>query len=219
MRTGSPVGVRCPPVATVEQRLDRRAAYTHPQLRGKPYINRLIRPVDGGWMYDEADRPDRARHHDWLWRLADHRGIRQARFNRFYGSVYQRGWLSKTRLNNGLRFVANYILFSGAASETYICPRLPVVAMAGTGEHGRWNNRVLKTLTVDTAARYLTSGRNYLRTRNGGRPHRQIHFEMSAEEAKRWRARLIAVVKRESPLSGHKTTLKTVSRTAGQAIC
>lgn len=78
---------------------------------------------------------------------------------------------------------------------------------------------MFRALTVDMAARYLKSGRNYLRTSNGGRPHRQIHFEMPVEEAREWRRQVIAVLKRESRLSGNVVTLRSVSRTASHKIC
>jgi hypothetical protein len=68
-------------VTTVEAKLDHRAAHLDARLRGKPYINALVRPERGGWRYDEGDRPAWARHWDWLWRMAvkggvkpDHRG-------------------------------------------------------------------------------------------------------------------------------------------------
>ena len=214
-----PIPYRLSAVATVEQKLNRRAAYLHPQLRGKPYINTLIRPVNGGWRHEETDRPDWARHHDWLWRLADHRGITQRQFDQVYGSIYNRGFLSNAQLRNGLRFASNYILFSDAATETYICPRPPFVAMAGTGKHEKWSNLVLEALTVGTAARYLTSGRDYLRTSNSGRPHRQIHFEMPAEKAKEWRRQLIAALKQESRLARDVPSFKPDSRASAHASC
>ena len=57
---------------------------------------------------------------------------------------------------------------------------------------------MLKALTVNMAARCLKNGRDYLRTSNGGRPHRQVHFETPLEEAMAWRRQLIAALKQEA---------------------
>src|SRR5215469_4484570 len=42
-------------VATVETKLDHRAANLKPQLKRHPYINALIRADGRRWLYDETD--------------------------------------------------------------------------------------------------------------------------------------------------------------------
>lgn len=207
-------------VATVEQKLERSARHTHPQLRGRPYINTLVEPGNGGWKHDETDRPKWARHHDWLWRLADHRGLSQTEFNDSYGGVYRTGHVPRPQLRSGLQFAHNYILFSRSPSETYICPSPPIVATAGSGKHEKWSNQVLPHLTVETAAQYLRTGRTYLRTGNGGRPHRHIHFDMPTELATEWRRQLIATLKREPRIASYKPISRIRSRASGcRPIC
>src|SRR5581483_156914 len=182
-------------VATVEAKLDHSAVYLDTRLRGKPYLNALIERVKEGWRHAERDRP--RRHEDWLWRIADHRGITQIAFNQCHRPIYRNGYLSDGQLAAGkIRLASNYVLFSASTKETYICPRPPIVAVADGGPHETWTDRLLQRLTVLTAARYLKNGRDYLRTGNRGRPHRQIHFEMPGETASEWRRELIATLKK-----------------------
>ncbi|MGA3053865.1 MAG: hypothetical protein ABSD63_06635 [Candidatus Korobacteraceae bacterium] len=185
-------------VATVDDKVDHRAVYRNAILRGKRYINVLIRPEKGGWRYDETDRPRPGRHSDWLWRIADHRGFTGKVFKSRYRKVYEDEWFSERTLKTrDLKLGNNYIVFSGLTGRTFISAKPPIVATAKKGKHEVWNNAELKRLTVDTASQLLKSQRDYLRVVNssGRNVHRQIRFEMESDEVTRWRASLISALK------------------------
>ena len=194
------------------------AVYLDTRFRGKPYLNALIERVKEGWRHDERDRP--RRHEDWLWRIADHRGITQIAFNQCHRPIYRNGYLSDAQLAAGtIRLASNYVLFSASTKETYICPRPPIVAVADGGPHETWTNRLLQRLTVLTAARYLKNGRDYLRTGNRGRPHRQIHFEMPGQTASEWRRELIATLKKSRSAPAYEPIASARTRVATCAGC
>lgn len=187
-------------VTTVVDKVDHRVVDRDPCLSPfrHLYINALIRPEKDGWRYDETDRRPKLRHADWLWRIADHRGMRRQSFEAKYAQIYRDEWFSEHTVVEGeIRLARNYVLFSTAPDETYISPAPPEVAIAVKGNHEDWSNLGLRSLTVDVAAKWLRSGRSYLRVKNksGRNVHRQIHFDMPAEQAEKWRADLMAALR------------------------
>ena len=74
---------------------------------------------------------------------------------------------------------------------------------------------MLRGLTVDTAAQYLKTGRDYLRTGNGGRPHRHIHFRMPTELATAWRRELIRRLEKTVTISFIQTGCKNPFSSVG----
>ena len=187
-------------VETVADKLDHRAVYVDrrfSRFRGI-YINTLITRRIDGWRYDETDRHPRQRHGDWLWRIADHRGIRQEQFDAEHKTIYRTGRLLRGAVDNGKpRLANNYIVFTTPPDRAHISPNPPEVAVAVKGYHEEWCNRRLQALTVGVAASFLKSGRDYLRVANssGRNVHRQLRFDMPSEGANRWRDALIVALK------------------------
>jgi hypothetical protein len=170
--------------------LDRRFVYSDIRFsehRGL-YVNVLIKPQMEGWQYDESDREKKARHPDWLWRIAVHRSKDSFQSER-HRKIYQAGRFE----NDYIRLGENYVVFSTASDETYISPDPPEVAISQEGQHEQWTNQRLRTLTVESAAALLANHRNYLRTVNssGRNLHRQIRFDMPLGQASEWRYALI----------------------------
>lgn len=208
-KQASNVHYRLSAVATVADKLERRRLFTDRRFRPQEYLNILIRPENGGWRYDESDRPPRksARHGDWLWRMAVH-GWRKKVFEKKYEHIYRRQWFS----DGEVPVAENYVVFSQAADETYISPCPPLVATAIIGDHEKWVDRQLKKLTVDKAAALTPTGRNYLRTtnRSGQNVHPEIRFEMPATEAVAWRRELMSALKnRELEARGVSVRFRT----------
>lgn len=200
-------------VTTADDKVDHRAVYRSSTLRNKRYINGLIRPQKGGWRYDETDRPQSARHGDWLWRMADHRGFTRRDFEARYRKFYDIEWFSERDLNPGkLKLGNNYIVFSDHAERTFISASPPIVATAKKGNHEVWNNAELRRLTVGLASRLLKNQRGYLRVANssGRNVHRQIRFEMEPDEAIKWRASLISALKHATDVAPPPELLKPV---------
>jgi hypothetical protein len=208
-------------VTTVLEKQDVRAVYRDKQFAAfrDHFINALMRPTKNGWRYDESDRAEPLRHKDWLWRIADHDGLTIERFKKKYSQVYQQGLIPNDLLESaGLRLAENYILFSTAAEDSYICNNPPEVAVALKGEHEVWSEEQFESLTVGTAAEYLTSGRDYLRVANssGRNVHRHIRFEMPTPEAVAWRGRVIRALK-AADKNGKSRSL--LDRLAGAGKC
>lgn len=196
-------------VTTVAEKVDLRALHSEKRFARfrRSYSNALIKRYAQGWRYDESDRRPSQRHQDWLWRIADHQGMSQKEFNARYAAVYRKGWFSDAALANGrLKLATNYVVFSTGGREAYISHDPPEVAIAHKGQHERWTNRIVQSLTVATAAKYLKSRRDYLRVANssGRNVHRQIRFEMPADQAIIWREELIAALRNAaSRTQGH----------------
>lgn len=183
-------------VTTVMDKIDVRAVHIEDRFAPSRdlYINSLIRPDKGGWRYDEMDRPDSQRHRDWLWRIADHRGIKQEDFNDKYNQIRRSGFIPESSLTTGnVRLASNYVLFATHGPHAYISTNPPEVATASKGAHERWNDKTLRSLTVSTAAKFLKSKRSYLRVVNksGRNVHRHIRFLMPSDKAVEWRDELI----------------------------
>jgi hypothetical protein len=185
-------------VATVSEKLDRRAVFSDPRFapRADQYLNLLIRPENDGWKYDESDRHKSHRHPDWLWRVAEHGGLRTDRFCAKHQGIYTRAWFS----NAEVVMSNNYVVFSSAPTETYISPNPPEVAIAETGEHERWVEKRLKRLTIQKASALHRTHRACLRSRGFGYVHPELRFELLPEEATYWRQSLISALQANTAL-------------------
>lgn len=209
-------------VATVDDKLDHRAVHRDHQLSQfrQLYINGLITPERDGWRYDETDRRASQRHKDWLWRMAYHRGITQEKFNEKYAEIRHDGWFPDGAVvSRKLPLANNYIVFSTPPDRAFVSPYPPEVAIAVKGKREKWTDLKLQEMTVCKAASLAKSGRDYLRVANksGRNVHRQIRFEMPADEASRWREELIAALKEAT--GGRKSHKTKRARAAGTAKC
>jgi hypothetical protein len=179
-------------VATVEAKLDHRTAFTD-RLKTAKYINTLIRPDNGRWTYDESDRRKEARHENWFWRIADQQRLSGKRFMQRYAPVYgAKGFNDADVASRATPLAGNYILFSHNPDETCVAAVLLDVAIAVKGEHEQWRHKRLQELTVKVAKE--RGERDYLRTGGRGYVHPPIRFTMPTDEAKNWRAKLIAAL-------------------------
>jgi hypothetical protein len=118
-------------------------------------------------------------------------------FKKRYASIY----ISKGFAEGEAPFADNYILFSSDPDLSYVARNPLVVATAllqPEGEHEVWNNRQLKRLTVEMAAKFHPDGRDFLRIKNPTHcnVHVELPFEMPDTEAARWRNELIATISR-----------------------
>lgn len=213
------ISYRLSAVATVTQKVDHRAIHRNPYLKPfrRTYINNLIRPDTPGWRYDEDDRRPDQRHNDWLWRIARHSGTGQNAFNRRFAQIYADERFDGADLGVGkLQLADNYVVFSMDASETYISPKPPQVAVASPGGHERWTHNEFQAITVARASTALKTGRDYLRVANssGRNVHRQIRFTLPSKEAVLWRKQLIEALKEASlHARGIRPTQSRVSAT------
>ena len=187
-------------VSTVIDKVDVRAVYSDRRFSEfrDSYINCLIRPERNGWRHDESNRDKSQSHDDWLWRIADHRGCSKKKFETTHRGVYKSDVISKEAMTSGeLTLADNYVVLASAWPLAYMPRNPPEVAIARVGGHEKWNNKILRQLTVGQAARCLPNGRDYLRCINSSNRnvHRQIRFTMSEEEVILWRRELICALK------------------------
>ncbi len=212
--TDSTISYRLCAVETVIDKVDHRAIYDDSRFENfrHLYINRLISPEDDGWRHDEGDRGASQRHKDWLWRITDHGNVSKEAFDRAFATIYRCDKISNGVLTCGeLRFGTNYVLFSPSPDRAFISPNPPEVARAMQGQHEKWIDKNLQALTVGKAKSQLKTRRDYLRAanRSGRNVHRQIRFDMSADEASRWRDQLIHALKAASQGRVRGTTHRT----------
>jgi hypothetical protein len=150
--------------------------------------------------------------------MADHREITQEKFNKKYAGIYDDGWFPDGAVvSRKLPLADNYIVFSSAPDRAFISPGPPEVAIAVKGQREKWTDRTLQKITVCTSA--SRGGRNNLRVANtsGRNVHRQIRFEMPADEASRWREELIAALKEATVDRNRRKTER--ARSSGTAKC
>jgi hypothetical protein len=150
--------------------------------------------------------------------MAYHRGITQAKFDKKYAKIRDEAYFPNSAVESGnFRFADNYVLFSDEPGRSFISPRPPEVATARKGQHEKWTDPKLRQMTVLRAS--SLGARDYLRAANesGRNVHRQIRFDLPAEEATRWRDELINVLKKLAG-GGKKRTMKQL-RTPGTAKC
>ncbi len=190
-------------LATVERSVSQIDIWRDNSLQSyRRYFNLLIRPSKSAhdqWEHFEPTLEGSRLHHDWLWRIADHRGLRKEDFqkieesNRFGPGTAVRG--------NPIVVKRNYVLFLSGPTQTHILSNPPVVAFHSKGEPAEeWNrdkfSQAVKRLTLDVAER--ASGRTRsLRIRNSQRAHRHIVFELPRPDAETWRAEFVDLLKKE----------------------
>jgi len=206
--TGGDVLYRLCAVTTVIDKVEIRALHTNDRFARfrDLYINSVIRPAKDGWRYDESDRPVSQRHRDWLWRIAEHSGVTQTRFDKRYQRVYeQERFDHAAATDGGVMLAKNYVVFSTEEPEAYISSNPPEVAIARKGEHEKWSQKALQSLTVGTASQFHSSRRDYLRVVNssGRNVHRHIRFVMPTDQAVAWRGELIRALKRATKTRTH----------------
>ena len=182
-------------VSTVVDKLDHRVLCRDKRFTKyrELYINGLIAPTGDRWCHNESDRPEKCRHKDWLWRIADHRQMTHKRFDKEFRSIYEQGWFSEADIGPALRIGRSHVLFSRPPDRADISPNPPEVARFSGGKHERWCDQALKTLPVDEAALHHKRKRDFLRVNNssGRNLRRHIRFDLPIEEANRWRGKSI----------------------------
>lgn len=179
-------------VATVASKMDHRYVRDDPRFKGKAYLNVLIEadPNKERWMHAENERRRGARHKDWLWRIADHRGVNQKTFNQELRAVYEQEWFSKatTVCGKPLRMAENYVVFS----DEYMADNPPEVAHASPGSCEEWTNGSLKQAIFGTAGHET---RRNIRTTNPSIAHPHIRWLLEPDTAKNWKDNLIKAMK------------------------
>lgn len=186
--------------ARVERKVRQTDLWRDANLRTfSRYFNLLIRPSSfspDAWEHFEPSLDGPRVHHDWLWRIADHRGIRKKEF----GKLQQTGRLEPGATIRGRSLVVapNYVLFSSDPAETHVLSKPPVVAWHSKGKPAEeWNqdkfSQTVRRLTLDVAER-ASGRRRSLRIRNSQRAHRHIVFELRGSDVERWRGDFLRLI-------------------------
>lgn len=194
----APFEYRLCAVATVGQKASQADIWTRPELEPyRRYSNLLIRPVQRGqWEHYEPMRG--VNHRDWLWRIADHGGLRKRDFRQL-----QAGNLltpESTIRGRPVSIAENYVIFSARPDETHIIVRPPLVAVCNNnGQPEEWLrsriSRAIRAHTLGVASEY-GSHRDSLRSVNKQHSHPLVRWRMPSDKAARWRAELFALVSR-----------------------
>jgi hypothetical protein len=188
-------------VATVHQKVSQIELWEDRKLRNfTKYFNLLVRPSTsrpGAWEHFEPTLHGARVHGDWLWRIADHRGLRKDDFNELEETDrLERGAAIRAR---PVVIADNYVLFSSDPAQTHVLSTPPVVAWHSKGKPAEeWNSdslsRAVRRLTIETATR-ANGRRRSLRIRNSQRAHRHIVFELPRHEAHKWRSDFLHLVR------------------------
>jgi len=162
------------------------------------YLNLLIRPAKqkDGWEHYEPSAKDEG-HGDWLWRIAEHRGLRKRDFHQLESTNF----LPADAQVRGLtvKIAENYVIFSSKPSETMILAHPPVIAWnLRRGENETWEQDVfsqtVRGLTLGNAHQYGVPRSRSLRSGNLQRAHPPVHWRMQQDEGRVWRRRFLRLI-------------------------
>jgi hypothetical protein len=181
-------------VATVAFKMDHRYVWDDPRFKGKAYLNVLIEGDANNerWVHSENDRRPGVRHKDWLWRIADHRGVNQGVFNRELHAVYEQDWFSNatTICGRPMRMAENYVVFRDACTPD----NPPEVAYSYRGSSETWTNNSLRQAIFQ----YADQGtRTNIHTANPTIAHPHIRWSMEPDKAMAWKHNLIELLMRK----------------------
>src|ERR1700733_1304206 len=146
-------------VATVERTVSQIELWQDKGLKVfTQYFNLLIRPSKirrGVWEHYEPTLEGTRIHRDWLWRIADHRGLRKKDFRRIEDT--ERIELGANIRSCSINVASNYVLFSNDPKQSYILSKPPVVAWHSKGKVAEeWNrdrfSQAVREITLDAAA-------------------------------------------------------------------
>jgi len=190
-------------VATVEHKIRHTDIWLDSRWkRFQKYSNLLLKPsksVRGRWKHYEPMLSGSEAHNDWLWRIAEHRGLRKKGFK----TIQETDRLEPGATIEGktVEIAKNYVLFSGKPSLSYIAPHPPIVAWHSKGDSAEtWNDdgfsKAVKRLTLGVAEK-ATGRKRMLRINNSQRAHRHVVFELPHSDAITWRSILLELLRRE----------------------
>jgi hypothetical protein len=144
-------------------------------------------------------------HDDWLWRIAQHNGLKRKHFKK----IEKRGYLkpNETIRKRRVEIAPNYIIFSSSDDETYVPSNPRVVALYSKGNRfEKWEqdkfSKGVKRRTLGKAE-HVNGRKRYLRTTNLNQPHRHIVFELPQSEAEAWRADFLKFIRRHTHSSSY----------------
>jgi hypothetical protein len=200
---GGEIEYRLCAVATVERKVRQTDIWSDREMRPyRRYLNLLIRPAKqkDGWEHYEPSAKDEG-HEDWLWRIAEHRGLKQCDFHQLEWTNF----LPADAQVKGrtVRIAENYIIFSPKPSETMILAHPPVIAWnLRRGEKETWEqdgfSQTVRRLTLGIAHQNGVPRSRSLRIGNLQRAHPPVHWKMSQDEGRRWRENLMVLVRNQS---------------------
>jgi hypothetical protein len=188
-------------LATVERTVSQIDLWQDKSLKSfTKYFNLLIRPSRskaGVWEHSEPILEGPRLHHDWLWRIADHRGLRKKDFKKIEKT--DRVEPGATIRRHSLIVAPNYVLFSADPKQSYILPKPPVVAWHSKGKAAEeWSSdrfsQAVRQITLHAAAQ-ANGRKRSLRIRNSQRAHRHIVFELPRAGALRWRGEFLNLIR------------------------
>lgn len=177
--------------ATVETKISQAEIWTDPKFKiFRRYKNLLVRPGKNGvWEHYEPAFDDVHEHKDWVWRMAHgKRGTKEV-----YESLNELDAVPSSGKVSGrsFEFGRNYVVFSRNSDETLILADPPVVAYCR--ENGRTETWKPDPLSQAILKHTLGVGlkhnrrRRFLRSVHKQHAHPPIRWQMSTEEAVKWR--------------------------------
>lgn len=175
-------------IATVERKIDHRFVLDDSRLKGKPYLNALIKPnpYGSGWVHNENQRPKAAQHSRWLWLIAERRSLPKEAFD----AVEKSGQFTDATLlgRRRLEMAGNYVIFG--RKKTFIATHPLEIATAHSGSRETWTRPDIRRLLFCVPG--CEAPRDYIRTRTKlGYAHPHIHWSLSPTSAQQWRLGLI----------------------------
>jgi hypothetical protein len=196
---GGEIEYRLCAVATVEQKVRQTEIWSDRELRAyRCYLNLLVRPAKqkDGWEHYEPSTKDEG-HEDWLWRVAEHRGLKKCDFERLERSDLLP---ADARVKGRpVRIAENYVIFSSKPTETVILAHPPVIARnLRREEKETWEqrgfSRTVKNLTLGIAHQYGVPRSRSLRSANLQHAHPPVHWRMQQDEGREWRRQFLRLI-------------------------
>lgn len=166
----------------------------------RKYFNLLIRPLKSNHHAHEHFEPtlEGSRlHRDWLWRIAEHQGLRKKDFTKIQET--DRLEPGATVRGRTVIIAKNYVLFSSDPAKMHVLSEPPVIAWHSNGKPAEeWTqdkfSQAVRQVTLEVAARANGRSRS-LRIKNSQRAHRHLVFQLPQPDAQKWRDEFLALVR------------------------
>lgn len=191
-------------VVTVQEKVRQTDVWLVPRFRKcfARYLNLVVRPA-GRHRWRHSERGSEKPHKDWIWRIADHEGLKKRQFRRLEAKdtfdQYSRVG------DQTVSITANYVVFSNDKNLSRILRHPPLVAVSRrNGRPETWQRDPFsKSLWAHLFGSARKSGcrRKSLRSTHPQHSHPVIRWTLSIEEAIRWRKRFFAILDESGRLS------------------
>jgi hypothetical protein len=184
-------------VVTVEKKVRQTDVWLVPRFRKcfASYLNLVLRP-NGRHRWRHSERGSEKPHKDWIWRIADHDGLKKSQFR----PLEAKDTFDQHSRVGGrpVSIAANYVIFSDDKKLSRVLRHPPLTAVSQrNGQPETWQDDPFsKSVRAHLFGSTGKAGprRKSLRSVHPQHSHPVIRWTLSVEEAIKWRKKLFGIL-------------------------